>query len=101
MGENRRSREWQRAAGRQAACQEQRCRSRPTNVGREPGRRTMSSPRQGKNIDFDIISAIATRDAAVEDIVRELRNRGVKSLEDLLDMMRQAVARRDDSAKAT
>jgi len=61
----------------------------------------MSSPRQGKNIDFDIISAIATRDAAVEDIVRELRNRGVKSLEDVLDMVRQATARRDESAKTT
>ena len=61
----------------------------------------MSSPQQGQNVDFDIISAIATRDAAVEDIVRELRNRGIKSLEDLLDMIRQAVTRRSDSAKAT
>ena len=60
----------------------------------------MSSPRQGQNVDFDIISAIASRDAAVEDIVRESRNRGVKSLEDILDMVRQAVARRDDSPKA-
>jgi hypothetical protein len=60
----------------------------------------MSSQQQGRNKDFDIISAIATRDAAVEDIVRELRNRGIKSVEDVLDMLRQAVVRRGDSAKA-
>lgn len=61
----------------------------------------MNSPQQGQNADFDFISAIARGDAAVEDIVRELRNRGVKSLEDVVEMLRQAAARRGDSAKPT
>jgi hypothetical protein len=42
--------------------------------------------------DFDIISAIAQKDASVEDIARHLRDQGISTIEDIVGSLRSAAS---------
>jgi hypothetical protein len=60
----------------------------------------VSTDRNASAGDFNLISAIAEGEASSADIARQMRERGINSVEDLIDHMRQTEKRAEEGSRA-